>query len=498
MNIFKATRDTVLTDVVLKSYNIHLDSQEVLERYQTYNLVKFIEDIESMSIFADSLSKDKLKTYPKKICIEYTVDGKQFKLPIVTSNGIEIPLNSEIIIASILTGIDLVKNVKKDTDNYSIAITYLIKEIIIRLEEYKFYHSDSINKQRELSVSIDGDYDSEVFNRLKYIPFRNLRGLLLYFNQIFYSCGEILSLSNFLRVSHVLGVLKFEPYITKNSYGEYILALSYNRYIHLFKDKYYRCSIIAEGIGEYTSSSVQLDSTVKLFGSSLKESRLLKILYYMNLINCCKEIPEFSKLLKNNPHLVDEFMEKSTRRIFDSYDINYSSDMLDVIKPEQHKVILNSIDVYDAYMQLYGEPVKILRVSAGGNLDYCRIRIYSMRSVGIEFAIEDEIKEVIFSLPNWADGLDVSDRKPNINRRGEWYNSMSRKIYSSLDVFHTFVEYALSVCGYATNYYSTNKINEDEQYLLNSINRKGVLEFNSLSDLDSDEISALPFIDISI
>lgn len=488
----------MLTDVVLKSYNINLDSQEVLEHYKTYNLVKFIEDVESMTIFADSLSRDKLKPYPKKICIEYTVDGKQFKLPIVTSNGIEIPLNSEIIIASILTGIDLVKNIKKDTDSYSIAITYLIKEIVNRLEEHKFYHSDSINKQRELNVDIDSNCNSEVFNRLKYIPFRNLRGLLLYFNQIFHTCGKVLSLSNFLRVSRVLGVLEFEPYITKNSHEEYILVLSYNRYIHLFKDKYYRCSIMAEGIGEYTSASVRLDSTIGRFGSSLKESKLLKILCYMNLINCCKEMPEFNKLLKNNPHLIDEFMERSTRRIFDSYDVTYTRDVLDIIKPEQHKVLLNNIESYDSYMQLYGEPIKILRVSAGGNLDYCRIRIYSMRSIGIEFAVEDEIKEVVFSLPDWVDGLEVRDRKSNINRRGEWYNSMSRKIYSSLDVFHTFVEYALSVCGYATNYYSTKKINEDEKYLLNPINRKGVLEFNSLSDLDSDEISALPFIDISI
>lgn len=323
------------------------------------------------------------------------------------------------------------------------------------------------------------DAKREVIKKLDYIPVSTLQELSLNVQTIIKECGTDKTFAYFMKSASKMGYLKFEPYIKENECGTPTLILKYNRYVHLFRGYHYQCSYTADGHGEYSSAGSRTDYLNNIFGRELRESKLLKVLYYMNLIACCKGIDAFDNLLKTNPELVDKFMKASTKDVFDSYDITYMNDMMNVFS-------LVDTGASDEKQKL-PEPKDIFRVALNATTDMCRIKIYDTRLVGIEVWLDEKVQEVLFTLPDWTEGVNDKRLRDEADWEDMYYEEYIKwktdVIYSKKEILTSFINYALNTCGFVTNYMVTYPMNDAKDSKLRALNRQDIKEFKSLNDV---------------
>lgn len=215
----------------------------------------------------------------------------------------------------------------------------------------------------------------------------------------------------------------------------------------------------------------------------------------MNLIACCRKLDIFTKLLENDPGLVDEFMKKSTEGIFDNYDITYIEDIVGMVN-----FVSGDIPYTDEYFNrtnrpVLPEPVEVLRVPANDTSDVCRIKIYDTHLVSVEFWMDNSIQEAMFTLPALEEGYSQSEldrlaEEEDMSTK-EYIKWMTDRIYDSYESYISLVNFALNMCGYVANFmviYPNRNIIKSNLRALNSNN---VRVCNSLNDLSVERVIEL-------
>lgn len=502
--IYRKINDkTILEEVCIKAYKDYSDEAITLLSLGNMSAGDLVQKICENAIKSDKIDAEMTSFGSKELLLSYKLDGEEICIDFlnttsdVESEWLQVSLNSEVIIDSILLGTDLAttalgaflrsnskyKNVEEYYREYY-SIKVLSTALIERLAEKEFSAYSLFGHNEPITAEHS---NPTVDKQLKYIPADNLRGLLTNFDVFVDECGKDKTFSDFMKVASESGALVFKPYIKDNSHGNPTLVLKYNRFVHLFRGYHYQCSYTADGIGEYASAGIRIDSISQIFGKELRESRLLKILYYMNLIACCKGISAFDKLLKKNPELVDEFMKLSTKSIFRDYDITYTKDLLGILN-----FTSDSMPYGENYFARTGniqlpEPAEVFRVPLNITTDMCRIKVYDSNEIGIELWFDEKVQEVLFVLPDWKDGLSMEE----IESLADWEdmdtesytNMMTSKIYEAFEVYCSLVNFALNTCGFVTNFMVTYPTDEVRDSRLRALNRVDVKEFNSLSDI---------------
>ena len=275
------------------------------------------------------------------------------------------------------------------------------------------------------------DNRREALEKLKYIPKSNLEKLYDNMDSLLKSTDT--SFNEFLVDASKAGYLSFKPFICENSYGTPTLVLKYNRFVHLFRGYHYQVSYTANGVGEYQAASTRIDYVTSLF-RPFNESKLHKMLYYMNCINACYGIDSFVKLLKGNPEIVDKFVKLSTRDIFNDYDITYKD--LESLAVE----CTGNVEVS------LGEPIKVYRVPNSETMDICRLKIFTPQCIIVEFMQGSEFKQVLFKLPDWREGLTIDEFDE------EYADEFDGVVYSDTEVFTLFVSFVINTVGAVINF----------------------------------------------
>ena len=315
-------------------------------------------------------------------------------------------------------------------------------------------------KQIVNTLTEEGTFERDDAKRkLRYIPDANLAKLVNEDGTLWGSEYQE-SLDVYLHEAAKAGLLSFKPYIIENLDGVPTLVLKYNRFLHLFRGYYFQVSYTAEGEGCYQTASTRIDYIKYEFRDGFTESRLLKILYYMNCINAGCRIDTFDKLLKENPVIVDRFVAMSVNVIFRNYDITYK-------------------DIENLISDVHGntkEPEMTYRIPKNDTTDVCRLHVYNPCTLGVELMQQSFSKECLVELPNWEDGVSFSSWISEDDR--EWFNSY---IYKNKYVFTQFVSFALNYFGVFINY--TVAYPYKTSTYLRASNNPEIITLNNLNDL---------------
>lgn len=506
MSYKNLTSETLLEDVRVEMYSALIGRTERLYSMNCATAGLLIDSIQKKGILDSCVNKALKERFPKEVLLKFNVNNEEVFITIVNttsdvdSEWISVKPHNEIFVDSIMFCRDLVTEVNdeylKDSKGFETLDEYyskvkaksiLISCLIAKLEEDLFYASRVFNDKHFVSLKEDTKPHSDTYNKFKYIPNFHLRALVENFETIKNECGRERTVSTFLAVAAKAGMLNFKPYITKNSYGHVTLVLKYNRYVHLFRGYHYQCSYTADGVREYSSAGVRIDMLSSIFGRELRNSKLLKMFYYMNLIACCKELDVFTKLLATDPGLVDEFMKKSTADIFDDYNITYTEDIVGIINFVSCNTLVNS--------SMLSEPVEVLRVPANDTSDVCRIRVYDTKCVSVEFWMDNSVQEAIIMLPAWSNGYSHNElayfaETENMGVE-EYIKWMSAKIYDSSESYYSLINFALNMCGCVANFMTIYPNRNTIESNLRALNSNDVKVCKSLSDVSVERIVGL-------
>lgn len=506
--------ETLLEDIRVEMYNASNDRTERLCFINCATVGLLIDSIINEGIFDSCIYRALKESFPREVMLKFNVNGKTVVVTIINttsdndSEWISVKPNNEIVIDSILFCRDLVTETNdeycRDSKGFKLLEEYyskvkakdiLISSIVEKLEEGVFSTSKLYSGRQFVSSEKDCKPHSEVYRKFEHIPNHCLRALIKNFNTIENECDKEKTVSAFLAAAAKAGMLKFKPYITKNSYGHVTLVLKYNRYVHLFRGYHYQCSYTADGIGEYSSAGVRIDVLTSAFGIELRNSKLLKMFYYMNLIACCKELDTFTKLLETDPGLVDEFMKQSTEGIFDNYDVTYIEDMVGMIGFASGGIPFTSEYFNRTGRPMLPDPVEVLRVPANDTSDVCRIKVYDTHMISIEFWMDNSVQESLFTLPPFEEGysqneLDRLAEEQNMDTK-EYIQWMTKRIYDSRESYCSLINFALNMCGCVANFmaiYPNRNIIESNLRALNDTNVKVC---KNLGDIDVTRIIEL-------
>lgn len=504
--------ETLLEDIRVEMYNASNDRTERLCFMNCATVGLLIDSILNEGIFDSCIYRALKVSFPRKVMLKFNVNDKTVVVTIINttsdndSGWISVKPNNEIVIDSILFCRDLVTETKdeylKDAKGFGLLEEYytkvkakdvLISSLVEKLEMGGFSASKLYSGVQYVSSEKDAKPHSDVYRKFEYIPNHCLRTLIKNFDMIQDKCDKERTVSSFLAEAAKAGLLKFKPYITKNSYGHATLVLKYNRYVHLFRGYHYQCSYTADGIGEYSSAGVRIDVLSSAFGRELRDSKLLKMFYYMNLIACCKELDIFTKLLEKDPGLVDEFMKKSTEGIFDNYDVTYIEDMVGMINFASGAIPFTNQYFNKTGRPMLPEPVEVLRVPANDTSDVCRISVYDTHFVGVDFWMDNSMQHALFTLPSFDEDYPKSelDRLAEGMNRKEYLQWMTRRIYDSRESYCSLINFALNMCGCVANFMAIYPDRTIIESNLRALNDTNVKVCKNLGDIDVTRIIEL-------
>lgn len=514
MSYKNLTSETLLEDVRMEIYDASSGQTERLCSRHCATAGLLIDNIQKKGVLDSYVNRALKESSPKEVMLKFNVNGEEVSITIINttsdvdSEWIGVKPHNEIFIDSIMFCRDLVTEVNdeylKDSKGFKTLDEYysrvkaksiLIASLVGKLEEELFYASRVFNDKHLVSLKEDTKTHSDTYNKLKYIPNFHLRALVENFETIKNECGKERTVSTFLAVAAKAGMLNFKPYITKNSYGHVTLVLKYNRYVHLFRGYHYQCSYTADGVREYSSAGVRIDALSSTFGRDLRNSKLLKMFYYMNLIACCKELDVFTKLLETDPDLVDEFMKKSTEEVFDNYDITYIKDMVGLVNFVSCGIPYTNEYFNRTNRPMLPEPVEVLRIPANDTSDVCRIKVYDTNCVSVEFWMDNSVQEAMFMLPEWEKDYSQNEltyfAETEDMDTEEYIKWMSSKIYDSPESYYSLINFALNMCGCVANFMTIYPNRNTIESNLRALNSNDVKVCKSLSDVSVDRIVEL-------
>lgn len=304
------------------------------------------------------------------------------------------------------------------------------------------------------------------YDKLEYVPDENQKKMLDNIDVLIKDTSGKGSFSKVLEVAAKRGYLAFKPYLIEHKYSNPDLVLKYNRFLHLFRDYHYQVSYTVKGIGEYSAASIRTDYLKQCFGD-FKESRLLKILFYMNCINAGYGIDAFSKLMWESPEVLDNFMKASTKYIFSDYDVTFK---------DLQNLVSEDPTVFEE------KPEVIYRVPKSNTMDVCRLYVYSNRKLRVEFMKNGDFHNLVFTLPDWKEGLPKDLVQPEDEEEQEFLQEFDSEIYANKRVFEQFVCFALNYAGVVVNYVAvySQELNEP----IKALNDPAVKTLCSLSSVE--------------
>lgn len=321
--------------------------------------------------------------------------------------------------------------------------------------------SDLFGHQVMLSEGCDYAYD-----KLEYIPDENQKQIVDNIDVLIKDTSGKDSFSKILESAAKRGYLAFKPYIKEYKYDNPDLVLKYNRFLHLFRGYHYQVSYTATGIGEYSAACIRTDYLKQYFGD-FKESRLLKILFYMNCINAGYGIDAFSKLMHDSPEVLDKFMRVSTKRTFSNYDVTFQ---------DLQNLIVTDSTVFEE------EPEMIYRIPKSDTMDFCRLYVYSNRKLRVEFMKNNSFHNLVFVLPDWKEGLSEDLVQPEDDEEQEFLREFDSEVYANENVFKQFVCFALNYAGFVVNYMAVYP--QDKCEPIKALNDPNVKVLDSLNDVE--------------
>lgn len=472
----------------------------IVEKFdQELTVDTLLKGLSAGTFLTENVSDALVYSAGKSVELVFTCEENENRIELVnTTSDVEeenfyIHLESDIVADSVLVGRSLTTEVNDDylkngLEYGSVEEFYamhwgkktLIYELTGRLAQDKF-SIDSFGHRFELDDCGRKNFE-KIVNCLE--P-DNLRNILGNYTELVNACLDDRYVSVLLANASKRGYLKFKPYVKVDKYGNPSLVLKYNRFVHLFRGYGYQCSYTEDGIGEYSSSGIRIDAIrAKFRDKDLGESRLLKYLYYMNLIHCCREIDEFNNLLKNSPQIVDDFMQKSVKGLFDSYDVTYS---------EFYNVLSCSLD--DTCLDQYKvdgvlEPGEIYRIAINDTSDYARVNFYKSELVGIEYWQNDAVQEKFFKLPSpfnsYEQAREIAEDwdEDDVDK---FIETVTIGLYDTYEVRCALCAYALNTCGFITNFLVTYPTRDMRESKLRSLNRMNIPEFKNLGILYKSE-----------
>ena len=196
----------------------------------------------------------------------------------------------------------------------------------------------------------------------------------------------------------------------------------------------------------------------------------------MNLIHCCREIDAFNNLLKNNPEVIDDFMQKSVKGLFNSYDVTYA-ELCSAL----------SANPEDDYI----EPSEVFRIPINDTSDYARVNIYKPGLVGIEYWQNDAIQERFFKLPSpfesYEQAESIAEDWGEEDNVGKFISDVSTELFDMYEIRCALCAFALNTCGFITNFIVTYPTIDMKGSKLRSLNRMNIPEFKNLGVLYKSE-----------
>lgn len=496
---YEEKREVVLENVRVMKYSGVTEDSIKLRDFTDKTAESLINTIKTDEFLDLMVNKECTGYVRVEVVLCYRANGEDICIDIVnttsddSSEWVSVSTKSNIVLDSIMVGRDLVNEAndnylksKTKDECHTLEVYYdkyyakrvLIETIIKKLEYNGFYNVDLFGYKTPITLRGARKYD-EFYTVLSVLPDNNLRTLISTFYYLSKQCGEDKTFDKLMEVASRYKYLIFKPYILINGNETPTLVLKYNRYVHLFRGYNYQCSYTVNGIGEYSSASVRIDTLRSIFGREFKDSKLAKVLYYMNLIACCSGLDVFNKLLEKDSEVIDEFMRQSTKDIFTNFDITY--------KDLSHMAIFSE----ESELTSLSEPIEILRVPESDTTDYCRVRIYDTYMISIEY-FQGRPREVLFRLPSWEDGVSEDVIKECAYWEemtiAEYKNFKSREIYDNDNVYLSLVTYAMNTCGYITNYTVTYPMGSRKDNKLRALNSKGIVPYNTLNDVDVSRI----------
>lgn len=298
--------------------------------------------------------------------------------------------------------------------------------------------------------------------KLQHIPEENLKVVLSNFDKLVVNDGRHCC-SEFIQAAAEAGYLKFDPFVVKRKDGSATLVLRWNRFVHLFHGYNYQVSYTFEGIGEYQSACVRMDSLLNKY-RGIRDSRLMKVLLYINCINACTGIDAFTETLNKHPEVIDDFVATTAHRYFSSYDITYA-DVKSYI-----------VDVTNT-PNILGEPLQVFHMYKSATSDICRLHVHSSMVVEVEFSNNGNYCRYQVALPNWREGL--SETSDAICEDSDIYDEDTS---ADIEILVSAVCLALNCIGIVINYnvaYPVTKSNHS----IKAINHNLVKELDSLDSI---------------
>lgn len=301
------------------------------------------------------------------------------------------------------------------------------------------------------------DFPSAALSALEYIPEDNL-GIITTHIKDLMAAAKNPTLDCLLAEASSRGFLKFKPYLT-DFHGTPMLVLRYNRFVRLFRGRNFQVSYTPNGIGEYQSANVRLDVLLGKY-PDVRESKLFKLLFYMNCINACTGIDSFSSVLRDDPAVIDEFVKKSASKFFKSYDVTY----------DDLKALFVDASLCNADEP---EPLNIYRVYKSATMDTCRVSVYSTTHISVEYFHDNAYHKYYVTMPFLEENL-FSDKDD--------YNYTLYDINQDINILYQLVTFGLNSIGMVINAMVVYPCVKSDD-AIKALNRLDVKDLEKITDI---------------
>lgn len=301
------------------------------------------------------------------------------------------------------------------------------------------------------------DFPRAVVDKIKYIPDANQKLILSNIRELM-AAVKSSTLDCLLAEASSRGFLKFKPYLT-DFHGTPMLVLRYNRFVHLFRGRNFQVSYTPNGVGEYQSANVRLDVLLGNYPDA-RESKLFKLLFYMNCINACTGIDSFSSVLRDDPAVIDEFVKKSASKFFKSYDVTY----------DDLKALFVDASLCNADEP---EPLNIYHVYKSATMDTCRVSIYSTTHISVEYLRDNAYHKYYVTMPFIEENL-FSDKDD--------YKYALYDINHDMNILYQLVTFGLNSIGMVINAMVVYPCVKSDD-AIKALNRLDVKDLEKITDI---------------
>lgn len=336
------------------------------------------------------------------------------------------------------------------------------------LDMLKREHVKSLDKYGNVQ-DIEYGFETSVLN---YLPDSVFKSIIV-------SVDERTELHHLINSLASTGKLAFDPFIIKEGLPLPVLALRYNKYLHLNRGAQFEVSYTANGKGSCSDGCVDLEwlyNSIHLswIGTyTADDSDLYQALLYINAMSACNEYDNFHRLLYSIHNLFDEYVKliAESRHLCENYTMTYQ-------KLRTYIVPIPDISHY------YNNYDHVFRVAHSDTLDYCRIRTVT-KDHGLVVTLEvmngGRPEMFAVNLPNCLKP-DIVGRLPSDKRAD--YIAHCNEFYRTRGYIDSVVMFLLNSFDFVINNLTCYpRTDEAKNNKMKALNDPGVKVLSKLSDI---------------